>query len=80
MELRDYIDYIKYERKLSLETVKNYKYDLEKFLLFLKEKGIFDINLVTTKDIEDYLATLKNLVQKLFHEILLQSIILCFFY
>lgn len=64
MELRDYIDYIKYERKLSLETVKNYKYDLEKFLLFLKEKGIFDINLVTTKDIEDYLATLKNFSPK----------------
>lgn len=67
MELRDYIDYIdyiKYERKLSLETVKNYKYDLEKFLLFLKEKGIFDINLVTTKDIEEYLATLKNFSPK----------------
>lgn len=64
MELRDYIDYIKYERKLSLETVKNYKYDLEKFLLCLKEKGIFDINLVTTKDIEDYLATLKNFSPK----------------
>ena len=64
MELREYIDYIKYERKLSLETVKNYKYDLEKFLLFLKEKGIFDINLVTTKDIEEYLATLKNFSPK----------------
>ncbi len=64
MELRDYIDYIKYERKLSLETVKNYKYDLEKFLLFLKEKGIFEINLVTTKDIEEYLATLKNFSPK----------------
>lgn len=64
MKLRDYIDYIKYERKLSLETVKNYKYDLEKFLLFLKEKGIFDINLVTTKDIEEYLATLKNFSPK----------------
>lgn len=64
MELRDYIDYIKYERKLSLETVKNYKYDLEKFLLFLKEKDISDISLVTIKDIEDYLATLKNFSPK----------------
>ena len=39
MELRDYIDYIKYERKLSLETVKNYKYDLEFLSYHLKLKS-----------------------------------------
>ena len=37
MELIDYIDYIKYERKLSDETIKNYEYDLEKFVSFLKK-------------------------------------------
>lgn len=53
--LNEYIDYIKYERKLSSETVKNYKYDLEKFLEFLKDKELENVN---TNDIEKYLISL----------------------
>ena len=51
----EYIDYIKYERKLSDETIKNYRYDLNKFISFLKNKNIKD---VTIKDIENYLVFL----------------------
>ncbi|MGM9879532.1 MAG: site-specific tyrosine recombinase XerD [Bacilli bacterium] len=61
MELEDYIDYIKYERKLSFETVKNYKYDLNKFILFLKENGIKSFNEVSQKDIEKYLAFISSM-------------------
>src|SRR5574344_1805415 len=64
MELRDYIDYIKYERKLSLETIKNYKYDLEKFLVFLEKKNISDFSLVNSSLIEEYLITLSNYSSK----------------
>lgn len=51
----EYIDYIKYERKLSDETIKNYRYDLNKFISFLRNKNIKD---VTIKDIENYLVFL----------------------
>lgn len=61
MELEDYIDYIKYERKLSFETVKNYKYDLNKFILFLKENGIKSFSEVSQKDIEKYLAFISSM-------------------
>ena len=47
--------YIKYERKLSDETIKNYRYDLNKFISFLRNKNIKD---VTIKDIERYLVFL----------------------
>ena len=55
MDISSYIDYIKYERKLSSETIKNYKYDLEKFILFLKEKNINSFTDVDKRIIENYL-------------------------
>ncbi len=60
MEIDSYIDHIKYERKLAEETVKNYRYDLEKFITFLKSKGISKFEAVTTKDIERYLVSLED--------------------
>lgn len=53
-----YIDYLKYERKLSLNTIISYKDNLEKFHLFLREKNIID---VTQKDIKEYLKIIKNM-------------------
>jgi len=64
MKLNDYLDYIKYERKLSNETIKNYKYDLDKFVVFLKDKNINSFKEVKTKDIEDYLIDLKDFSSK----------------
>ena len=64
MKLNDYLDYIKYERKLSNETIKNYKYDLDKFVLFLKDKNINSYKEIKTKDIEDYLIDLKDFSSK----------------
>lgn len=62
--IEEYIDYIKYERKLSDETIKNYKYDLEKFSSFLQEKNINHISKVDTKTIEKYLSTLEKYSSK----------------
>ena len=64
MEFNDYIDYIIYEKKLSEETIKNYKYDLKQFNTYIKENNITDINKIKTKDIENYLKILKNLNSK----------------
>lgn len=58
--LEEYINYIKYERKLSDETVKNYTYDLNRFNNYLKENNIKSFEHVTTKIIEEYLNTLNE--------------------
>ena len=62
--INEYIDYIKYERKLSDETVKNYKYDLNKFNSFLESKNISDFKKIDTKLIEEYLSTLNEYSSK----------------
>ncbi len=64
MDIGDYVDYIKYERKLSNETIKNYAYDLEKFIVFLKEQGINSFSEITRKDIEKYLKEINDMNPK----------------
>lgn len=51
----DYIDYLKYEKKLSSETIKKYKYNLITFEKYMLNKNInlFD---VTQYDIIDFLT------------------------
>lgn len=61
MEIIEYLDYIKFERKLSNETVKNYEYDLNKFISYLKENHINSFNKVTVDNIENYLKYISNL-------------------
>ncbi len=61
MEITEYLNYIKYERKLSKETVKNYEYDLNKFISYLKENHINNFNEVTVDNIENYLKFISNL-------------------
>ena len=55
--LDDYIDYIKYERKLSDNTINNYKNDINKYILYLKDKSIIKIN---PKEINDYINHISN--------------------
>lgn len=61
MDIEEYLDYIKYERKLSSETIKNYKYDLDKFISFLKSKNINSFKDVTLKNIESYLKDISDM-------------------
>ena len=58
--IKDYLDYIKYERKLSDNTVLNYKYDLDKFNNFLLDNNIKDIKHVTQDTIKSYLKYTHN--------------------
>ena len=64
MKLKEYLDYIKFEKKLSIQTINNYKYDLQNFFSFLKKAGVQEDQQITTKDIEKYLVSLKNLDSK----------------
>lgn len=60
----NYIDYVKYERKLSYQTAINYKYDLNKFVSFLEKNHINSFESVTQKDIEKYLVYINNMNSK----------------
>ena len=57
----DYIDYLKYERKLSKETIDSYEYDIKKFSIFLENKKIFLLE-ATSEDILNYIKEIhKNI-------------------
>lgn len=45
-----YLDYLKYERKLSNNTCLSYKYNLERFSLFLGKRNLLDIETDTVRD------------------------------
>lgn len=56
----DYIDYLKIVRKLSVETIKNYNYDLDKFYRYLKDKSLDDIKAISVNVILDYLKDISD--------------------
>lgn len=58
--IKDYINYVKYELKLSKNTIDNYKYDLMQFNSFLESININDLNNVNASDIEKYLKEKLN--------------------
>ncbi len=51
-----YLDYLNYERKLDLNTIKSYYNDLKEFDIYFKG----NIKNLKYKDIQDYLATLQD--------------------
>ena len=53
--INDYIDYLKYEKKASNNTISSYKYDLDKFYSFVKARNIFNIKDIDTSLIEDFI-------------------------
>lgn len=53
--LDNFLDYLKYERKLSNNTITNYHYDLNKFYCYLINNKITSFNDVTTNVISSYL-------------------------
>ena len=64
IDIDNYIDYVKYERKLSDETAKNYMYDLNKFALFLEKEGIKSFKDVDKKTVIEYLKSIKDMNPK----------------
>ena len=59
-DINDYISYVKYERKLSDETAKNYRYDLIHFRDYLVSKNITNTGNVSQKHVEDYIILLNK--------------------
>ncbi len=59
-DILDYIDYLKYERKLSPETISNYRYDLIKLYKFVCDRKI-DLLKVDQDIVEEYLKQINTL-------------------
>ena len=55
----EYLQYIKYERRLSSNTYSSYKLDLDKYCLHLSDIGITKIDRITKEAIKKYLILLK---------------------
>lgn len=53
-----YLEYIKYERRLSVHTVISYRTDLLQFESFLEDSGVTEEEAVTAKQIRDWLVFL----------------------
>lgn len=58
--IKDYLEYIKYERRLSENTYNSYKLDLDKYFLYLNELGITSIKKITKDIIKKYFSELKD--------------------
>lgn len=60
-DIKDYLGYIKFEKKLSKNTIDNYQLDLESYQSYLENVGIDNSNQITFKIINDYLSYLNKL-------------------
>ena len=57
-EIKEFITYIKLEKKLSNNTIINYEFDLENYFNYLKKHNIHSLDKITLDDINDYLQDL----------------------
>ena len=62
--LEKFILFLKFELRLSDNTVKSYKIDLKKYLSFLSDNNKKKINAINYKDIRKYIAFLTKNNQK----------------
>ena len=59
-EIREFITYIKLEKKLSDNTIDNYQLDLESYIKYLKNNNINNINKIKENNINEYLQKLSK--------------------
>ena len=59
-EIDEYLTYIKLEKKLSKNTIDNYKLDLVNYIEYLNKNNIVDLNKITIEDINNYLYNLNK--------------------
>ena len=59
-EIKEFITYIKLEKKLSNNTIINYELDLNNYIKYIKEHNIKSLNNITLENINDYLQELSK--------------------
>lgn len=59
-KIDDYINFVKFEKHLSNNTIMSYQTDLQKYILFLEDQHIYKIENIKKKDIEEYLKVLSH--------------------
>ena len=57
-ELKRFILFLKFELRLSINTVSSYENDLNKYIIFLKDLNIKNIQSINYNNIRDYIAYL----------------------
>jgi len=60
LKVKDYLDYVRLERRLSINTYDSYKNDLDKYYLYCRRRNIKDVRLITKDIIRDYLEFLNE--------------------
>ena len=60
MEIKQFIDYLKNEKKTSDNTCDAYSRDLTAFSAYLQERGVMNINDAGSADVAAYMMALKN--------------------
>ena len=56
----DYLNYIKYEKKLSKNTIESYKFDLTNYYNYLTKIGIYSVKDISLSDINNYLKKINQ--------------------
>ena len=59
-EIKEYLTYIKLEKKLSKNTIINYEFDLDSYAKYLENNKIIDVNDITIDNINEYLKELSK--------------------
>lgn len=59
--LQEYLAYLKLERNLSEQSVSSYSSDINKFLNYIEEQNVTDLNSVKTKLITEYFEVMRDL-------------------
>lgn len=58
---KNYIDYLRIERQVALNTIEAYERDIERYLVFLQKQGIGLPYLIKQQNVEDFLQVLHEL-------------------
>ena len=59
--LQEYLAYLKLEKNLSIQSVNSYSSDINKFLNYISDQSIADLNTINTKNVSEYFELMRDL-------------------